>query len=344
MLERYKFVQGLGAGCFNIADLYEHTGNHTKVVVRTQILFPEEVKIINGKPTLDSPRMNAEFSFARLVNLMPDNESKYFTKLISWDIAKNINFDINKLCKVTQEQIDDPHNENDNVRIRRMDLTGDVYYLRTIYTFAGNSAAFYIKEMSKSCKINYSYTKTLIKNLIEIVKIARKYKIYISDLHPGNVCTSQNGDAVLIDYGEVVDIYCCTDEDKKYWYSINYDYWNIIKISLNTHYYFNEARGPFRSNKDFMKLNFEAAHKSNKWSIIKRYMVKFTDKLDIINECESGNYENLYYIIEYVDILWSIFDSENSNNFWSVNWEYHHKVPFLLNQRDIIKLLDGYFR
>lgn len=339
MLNGYKYLDNIGSGCFGLVDLYDKGG--VNYVLKTQLLLPEEITIVDNKPKLNASRFNAEFSFARLVHLMPNNEAKYFMKLVSWDIAKNLKFDINKLCKLPEHALNDPNNNGINMQLRRLDFTKDVYYLRMIYPFVGNSAKYYIEEMTKRNQINYKYSQNLIKSLIEIVKITRKYKWYIRDLHWGNVCTDKLGNAILIDYGELNDMFCVTEQQKQYEFSINWDYWNIVKIAINAHYYFANALGEFVPEEDFMQKNFIAASKSAKWSTIKRYTVKFTNKSDIISECENGNYENVGQIIEFVDILWLIFDKKENTKFWAANWEFHHEVPFLLKQHDIIKLLNG---
>jgi len=316
MLNNYTFKSNIGSGCLGLVDLY--TYKNKKYVVKTQPLLPQESNL---------SRFNPEFSFARLVHLMPDNESKYFMKLLGYEIVKGIPFDTSKLCKIL-----DPEPSDDIVmRLRNMEYNSDTCYLRLLYPYVGESLFEIIVRMSNARNIDYKFMRGIFKDLIDIVHITRKYKWYIRDLHWGNICVN-NSHAVLIDYGNIIDMYCNTDDWIIDEFAINSDYWKIIKIAANVEYYRGELKEQFTFNDDYFAQLKAAIESSRKYKLIKKYMDKF-----------NSNISEPIVQFEYMNVLFCLLDNSAYNEFWS-SWQYHVRdIPLLLNQQDIIWLLNNYF-
>ncbi len=318
MLRDYDFNSNIGSGCLGLVDLY--TRNNKKYVVKTQPLLVVESE------TNDLSRFDPEFNFARLIHLMPDNENKYFIKLLGSEVVTSIEFDTTKLCNI----LDPNPDENDIVIKLRKEHNTSTKYLRLLYPYAGITLFDIIVKMTDEHNINYKFMRKVVEDLIEIVAITRKYKWYIRDLHWGNVC--HNGyNSILIDYGNIIDMHESQHDDIiANEFAVNSDYWKIIKIIANIEYYRGELKQQFTADDNFIVLLRNAIKNSSKHGLIKNYLDKFNGKL--IDE------------FEYLNVLFCILDNKSYNEFWSSNWQYHvANVPLLLTYKDIIWLLNSYF-
>lgn len=325
MLKGYTFKNELAAGCLGIVDLY--TKNNKQYVLKTCPLSPDEnIRVFSN-----------EFSFSRLVHMMPDNEAKYFMKLIAADTVKGIKFDNSRLCKLNDVILKDENNLM--TKVHNLAYNSETNYVRLLYPYVGVSVDSRINKMLSEGKIDYTFTKRLVKDLINIVAITRKYKWLIRDLHTNNICVQPQGNIVLIDYGLLVDIYCINDQNNVWRYHINADLWDVILIAANHSYRFEVYKSEIFTEDTNKKL-FNAVIASKKWKTIKRYLSERTI-MEVVTDCINGDYSRIIHIIYFIDVIFSIIDHDGSESFWiDNNKSFVPNTPMLLKNAEMIKLLD----
>lgn len=171
MLRGLKLVGRAGAGHSSIADIYEKGGK--KYVLRTFIV-PHESVFINehGNYQLmykyswsgNNYPITRELLFYDLVSKMPDNESKYFVKLIRYDITKSPDKDGNKIDFDTGLLTGNrPSYPPVDKRI----------YMRQLIEYAGEPVVGNLDKVAD--------------DLVKIVAISRKYRWLLADMHINNI-------------------------------------------------------------------------------------------------------------------------------------------------------------
>lgn len=348
MLQKYKFVKELGSGYNGLVDLYEK--NNIKYVLKTQPLDKTEVAIVDGYLRLKTTRVSNELSFGRLVNMMPDNESKYFMKLISYDIVKDATFDVNRLTMPSQQTLDNERmQESMIVKIRKLPIS-EFYFLRCIYTYAGLTVEHYINEMMNNKQIDYKFTKLLADDLLKIVNIVNKYKWEIVDLHSANICFN-GANIVLIDYGEMIDIIY---EKREFALIDHYNclgYWWTIMLLTNNDYRMKNLKPPTEEvnndesdSEDFTQINAKTIIGNRNYKQIRQYLMDILDDKgkQYLVECENGKYDNFESIKLYANTILSILDEKTSDEFWTKYWDrFVPGIPHLIKKSDFVKILNG---
>lgn len=172
MLRGLKLVGHAGTGHHSIADIYEKGGK--KYVLRTFVI-PLNSVFINkdGNYQLiykDSYSENEypiirELMFYDLIANMPDNEAKYFVKLIKYDITKSPDRDGNKINF-------DSSRIGCNTCLSSIPIDKRIY-MRQLIEYAGEPVTGNLDKVAA--------------DLINIVKISRKYGWLLADIHINNI-------------------------------------------------------------------------------------------------------------------------------------------------------------
>jgi hypothetical protein len=316
---------------YGTVGLYECKG--VRYALKVQPLLDYEIFKSEDRIILSTCRFTTEFAFARLIMSMPKSEEKYFTKLAACDIAKNT-FDTSKLIVPTT------HN------IRLDEKESKKYCIRLLYAYAGDTLDSILDKMiiDKVIPMDYKFTSKLATDLITIIRILRKYKYLLGDMHGENICYSKSaGNFILIDYGHVLDT---TTRDNGWVYESynnNADYVDLIRILTNYNYYFKKSDPVSNYDQEFILREFKSISASKYYKDIRKYFIKFNNQwhIDGLDECEHKNYTRIEKVIVILRILYLTLDYNGFQKFWSANFDNHTaNIPLLLKPKDLKHILD----
>lgn len=345
MLKGLKFIKELGAGSNALADLYEdRSGNN--LVLRTSVL-PFNFVFINEEGNYQILYRNSyteitypiiqELQFFNLVANMQHEESKYFIKLIRYDVTKSpdkegnqVKYNINRL----KSDNSIAHNTEINKRI----------YLRQLIEYAGIALLDAIKDLS------IKEIENAFDSMLKINNITRKYKWHIWDFHIGNFCISPNGNVKLIDVSSVADMKESYKtggiSSLKNNYQSNYNIINLLSIACGISEFKYKYGIPYMSETAIAELLQNIA-KSKKFPQIVSIVTNFYKNADYKNyviyamkDIKKGNYLIDYIDLGYMmDILLCVLDNKHYMDFWKLKIETAEKIKPLTSTAYISKLL-----
>jgi hypothetical protein len=338
MLRGLKYIGPIASGTTSTADLYEMKGK--KVVLRTTVIPFEQVQINSAgeyellyrySKTSNEYPIIRELMFYELIANMPSCESQYFVKLFRYDITKSPDKDGNVVKFDASRLI--PHMGNNYLSEipaeRRI-------YMRQLLEYAGES----VFEMMLHNRDEPIYTE-LTKSLIEIVRLAKKYKWYIGNIHADNICIL-NGKTKLVDYWSNFPM---ANFDNKRSVKINYDskmmYLNVISV----------ISGHARMFADRVRINeidvlTEVPNAKCYPEIVKYMNATFAASdhknfiVQMMKDIKSGAIVSEYqYYKTHISILWMAIDKKSFDKLITSHYPEYEPSPNRASPRQIHQLL-----